>query len=1138
MKPSNDDSSQKNDEILSKENEEIIKDTNAGTFNELQNKINNGGSEITLDKNYSCEDGFSTDGITISKQITIDGKGHTIDAQRKAEIFRVQANNVILKNIIFKNGKSVGYSGAIFWNGAAGSVSGCTFVGNSAEGYGGAILWNTGDDGSVSGCTFVGNSANGGGGAIFWNGAAGSVSGCTFVGNSANGDGGAIYWNGAVGSVSGCTFVGNSANGGAGAIHWPGTAGSADTCIFKTSSDTTYKTRILSPTLNVDNFTSLYGSGEKITFNLTTNSGIPVTNGNISISVYFKNGTWVRNYTCLSGEGWTPDLPVGYYYAIFNTEYAGFQPINRTISVTAPEHTFRFLNYTINGNDNPMIELYNDFYFDPAYDADFINGIVINRSVTINGNGFTINAKGKARIFEVLVDNVVVKNIVFKNGNITGDGGAVHFGGSGTVENCNFTNNSAGYAGGAIHMYSGSVENCIFINNTARYGGAIRFYNDGTTTNCNFTNNKAIGTNSWGGAICFSNIGNITNCNFAGNTAEGGGAVYFMNNGAMSNCNFAGNTAEDGGAISMFSGNVSNSTFTDNTADVGGAISMFSGNVLNCNFVNNSAADVGGAISMNYGTVINCKFTNNKADTGSAINSDLRCSVVNCSFVNNIATGIYSGAIDMCHGSVLGCIFDNNSANRGAAIRFFASSNNLVSGCIFMNHNNGNEIIYFDRGNTLTVNNNIFLNNSIDAIVFNQTDSSSNCDYNWFGADASNYMIDPNLPNCNVWLFLNATANPDVLSLGDVSKITFKLYAFNSSSNKTSEYNNGLLYPVDLALTAVNGNTNTTNIHPGDAVQFMATKLGKGSVTTSISTTSFTVYLNIKSDSNMLVESQEIEYGEEYIIQLKYNVTATGKVNITLKGKKSNLTFTDLDLNNTIALGIIPADEYNVIVIYSGDDLFINGTANGTLIVNMAKTQITADAIITTYNIDKDLVITLKDSNGNPVSNATVTVDLNAVKTYTTDTNGQVKVSTAGLVPKIYTAKISFAGDNNYNGSSMDVGVTVNKATPILKAKKKTYKAKTKTKKFTIVLKDNTGKPIKNAKVRLMVKKITKSNKKGGSDKESKADKKKNFAVTNNKGKATFKVLRNKKGKYNAKVKFYSNENYNKVTKTVKILIK
>jgi len=91
---------------------------------------------------------------------------------------------------------------------------------------------------------------------------------------------------------------------------------------------------IVSPTLNVDDFTTTYGSAEKLTFNLTTNSGIPIYNGNISISVYFKNNnSWVGNYSCLSGEGWTVSLPVGSYYAIFDTEYAGFNAINRTIKV-------------------------------------------------------------------------------------------------------------------------------------------------------------------------------------------------------------------------------------------------------------------------------------------------------------------------------------------------------------------------------------------------------------------------------------------------------------------------------------------------------------------------------------------------------------------------------------------------------------------------------------------------------------------------------------------------------------------------------------------------------------------------------------------------------------------------------------
>ena len=44
--------------------------------------------------------------ISINKQLTIDGNGHTIDAQQKSGIFYIKdATNVMLKNIIFKNAK-------------------------------------------------------------------------------------------------------------------------------------------------------------------------------------------------------------------------------------------------------------------------------------------------------------------------------------------------------------------------------------------------------------------------------------------------------------------------------------------------------------------------------------------------------------------------------------------------------------------------------------------------------------------------------------------------------------------------------------------------------------------------------------------------------------------------------------------------------------------------------------------------------------------------------------------------------------------------------------------------------------------------------------------------------------------------
>ena len=191
-----------------------------------------------------------------------------------------------------------------------------------------------------------------------------------------------------------------------------------------------------------------------------------------------------------------------------------------------------------------------------------------------------------------------------------------------------------------------------------------------------------------------------------------------------------------------------------------------------------------------------------------------------------------------------------------------------------------------------------------------------------------------------------------------------------------------------------------------------------------------------------------------------------------------------------------------------------------TFTVNKQATSITGADVSTTYNINKELVITLKDSNGNPLTGASVTVDLNGAKTYTTDKNGQIKVSTNGLAPKTYTAKITFNGNTNYDKSTKDVKVTVKKATPKLTAKKKTFKTSVKTKKYTITLKDNTGKAIKKAKVTLKVKGKTYK------------------ATTNSKGKAVFKIKNlKKKGTFKATITYKGNKYYNKITKKANIKV-
>ena len=93
------------------------------------------------------------------------------------------------------------------------------------------------------------------------------------------------------------------------------------------------------------------------------------------------------------------------------------------------------------------------------------------------------------------------------------------------------------------------------------------------------------------------------------------------------------------------------------------------------------------------------------------------------------------------------------------------------------------------------------------------------------------------------------------------------------------------------------------------------------------------------------------------------------------------------------------------------------------------------------------------------------------------------------------------------------------KATKIT-AKKKTFKAKIKVKKYTIILKAGKS-SVKKVKVTIKIgKKIYAAN-------------------TNAKGKATFKIKKlTKKGKYNAVIKFKGNSAYKASSRKVKITIK
>ena len=274
------------------------------------------------------------------------------------------------------------------------------------------------------------------------------------------------------------------------------------------------------------------------------------------------------------------------------------------------------------------------------------------------------------------------------------------------------------------------------------------------------------------------------------------------------------------------------------------------------------------------------------------------------------------------------------------------------------------------------------------------------------------------------------------------------------------------------------------------------------------------------SDDDISISIPEMKEGQENTIPIALPRDATGTVTLKIAGESY-----DFDVHEGTANIKVPklsGGTYYYSISYSGDDKYSSFTKNYRMsVARIIPTTISASSVSTVYNGGKYLVATLKDENGKALSGVSVSINLNGLKYLKTDSSGRVKLTTKGLAPRTYTVTITFAGNGNYVKSTKTVKVTVKKATPKLTAGKKTFKAKVKTKKYTVTLKDNQNKVMKSVKLTIKIK--------------GKAY----TAKTNAQGKATFKIKNlKKKGKYSAAITFKGNSNYNKVTKKVKITVK
>ena len=166
---------------VSVDNELGVKDN--GTFTALQEKINNAGagSTINLENDYKYDEGFRKEGISINKELTIDGNGYTIDGNNEARIFEILSNDVTVRNIKFINGNvnNNDIGAAIYTMGNNTNVIACDFINNSAARSGGAIA--CGESFVINDCIFRENGAQSGSSIYFELSTLGSMDNCTFA---------------------------------------------------------------------------------------------------------------------------------------------------------------------------------------------------------------------------------------------------------------------------------------------------------------------------------------------------------------------------------------------------------------------------------------------------------------------------------------------------------------------------------------------------------------------------------------------------------------------------------------------------------------------------------------------------------------------------------------------------------------------------------------------------------------------------------------------------------------------------------------------------------------------------------------------------------------------------------------------
>ena len=803
-----------------------------------------------------------------------------------------------------------------------------------------------------------------------------------------------------------------------------------------TNLNSSYVTMIkANPTVEVvyDNVTDL--DDVVININVIGKEGAPKISWAATAATPFKivvnNETYKVKITNGVGSVTIPNLLAGEYVINAswdgNTKYNGIEPQLYNLLVTPLKGTYTDLQAQIDAADDVLDLAYNFTYNADIDGVNFINGVLIDKAITVNGNGYTISGSDAARIFNVIGGSLTLNNASLINA--SADNGAAVYVGTGAslnIADSTLSSNVASDNGGAIYTEGGQITltNCVLDSNDVtnlesgafeNKGGAAIYAKDAQVTlvNTNVTNNGRSELDRSKGDMINAVI-NLINSNaaitgglFENNTGIYGGAIIANGDGSqtltVSGATFKNNKAYNGGAIDISSmiTDISDCTF-DNNWVVGPGSTGYYG--------------IGGAVATDGSgsfSLTGSNFTGNKA-TGL-----------------NASAGAVSVGLDQgCPATIDGCVFKENTAELKGGAVFIAGYDDdaTISNCNFSDDNAA------EIGGSLYNGGNLKLTG------------------NTVEGDASGiYSSGAGKIDTHVWVIVN-----------DNQDVTVEYYDTIPIVVKITDDNGNLIRIDEPTLTIDLGDSWTRKtLTLDEATGFYTmdnylvdqksglltpsrTTIGKYFASYNANTNLNSSYITmIKADASLEVTYQNVSRPDDVVITI--NLTGKqGAPKISWAATSATpfkVTVNDVEYKVKITNGIgtltipdLPAGEYVVNASWDGNTKY-NPIEPTTFILKVSNLNVTEFTVNTKGKFLSDenvtINVTLLGVNGEGL-NETFNVIVNNAEYTVTVSNGTGSFNVSGLAPGHYSALGIFPGNDNYNGAYATGLFTVLYPLPIL----------------------------------------------------------------------------------------------------------